>query len=427
MFLSGRDSIFSFAHDFKTGYKPFGLLSPVKSRRKENMAYTSSICAIIPTYNRAGYIRETIDSILNQTRPVQEIIVVNDGSTDDTVAVVEAYGTRVRLISKENGGKASALNRALAVTRADYIWICDDDDIADPHAMEHLAGALDADPAAGMAYGRYDIFEDIDGRRVIHKSTYWARPEEPNDRINFLEGMFTNQFAMLVRRCIYEKTGPFREDMIRSQDFEMTTRIVRHTKTVCIPHTIFYYREHQGVRGATADKFAAGDNRRKWLEYEQKIIRTVIQTYNLDEFTPTFARGADSHDQRAAALIQRACIAANRALWAEAAADIRAASQTGAACGPDIMILGERVIRSVLPWIVLSQNPQDIRALRRCGKESSFGKNFLQSLCRPLIWHARHAFQTKDIGGGIRILGLAIGILGIGGTTRRICTSLFCS
>src|SRR5689334_4837795 len=119
---------------------------------------SSTICAIIPIYNRSSMLRESIDSILAQTRPVQEIIVVNDGSTDDTIDVVRSYGDRLKLINKTNGGKASAVNLALKHCQSDYIWICDDDDLARPDGTKLLANALDENECIDFAFGTFQIF-----------------------------------------------------------------------------------------------------------------------------------------------------------------------------------------------------------------------------------------------------------------------------
>src|SRR5580692_6093554 len=121
-------------------------------------ALPTSIGVIIPTYNRASMLRECIDSILAQTRPVQQIIVVNDGSTDETESLIASYGERVTLLTKENGGKASALNLALPHCKMDYVWICDDDDIAERDGAEHLAAALDANASVDFAYSTFRHF-----------------------------------------------------------------------------------------------------------------------------------------------------------------------------------------------------------------------------------------------------------------------------
>ena len=81
------------------------------------------VSVLIPTYNRADYIEECLDSILNQTVPPLEIIVIDDGSEDDTAQRLESYKDRIIYLHKENGGKPSALNLALTQVRGDYIWL----------------------------------------------------------------------------------------------------------------------------------------------------------------------------------------------------------------------------------------------------------------------------------------------------------------
>jgi glycosyltransferase involved in cell wall biosynthesis len=273
----------------------------------------ASICAIIPTYNRAAMLRECIDSVLTQTRPPNQIVVVNDGSTDDTESVVASYGGRVSLINKRNGGKSSAINLALAGCTADYVWICDDDDFAAPNGLECLAAALDAHPEAGFAFGTFRIFRDEDGRRSYHDLFIWARPEETDFKILFFEQMFTCQFAMLARRSLYDKTGPFREDLIRSQDYDMTIRMIQQVEAVRVPDVIFFQRAHTGVRGSTADSFEAGHSVRKWQAYDQKIFAEILERYPLTAFTPSFAKSwADSGLVKRAALIERGSVFAGR-------------------------------------------------------------------------------------------------------------------
>jgi len=100
----------------------------------------SDVTAVIATCNRAHYLGEALDSVLRQTMPPAQVIVVNDGSTDATEAVLGRYGERIEVINQENGGKSRALNRAMAKVRGEYLWIFDDDDIAVPQSLErHLA------------------------------------------------------------------------------------------------------------------------------------------------------------------------------------------------------------------------------------------------------------------------------------------------
>ena len=86
-----------------------------------------TVSVIVPTFNRARYLPECLESLLAQTFPPTQIVVVNDGSTDDTASAVKPYLDRIEYIEKENGGKSSALNLVLPNIRNDYVWIFDDD------------------------------------------------------------------------------------------------------------------------------------------------------------------------------------------------------------------------------------------------------------------------------------------------------------
>jgi glycosyltransferase involved in cell wall biosynthesis len=110
---------------------------PIASRR---------VSVVVPTFNRAELIQETIESVLRQTTPAHEIIVVDDGSTDSTCAVVRAYGDRVVLLSDDHRSAAAARNRGLARATGDWIAFLDSDDIWTPTKLEKQLEYLDRHP-----------------------------------------------------------------------------------------------------------------------------------------------------------------------------------------------------------------------------------------------------------------------------------------
>ncbi len=185
----------------------------------------SSVAAILPTFNRAALLHECLDSLLAQTRQLDQIVVVDDGSADGTQAVLSHYAGRITILRQNNEGKAAALNHALKLVTCDYVWICDDDDIAEPYAAEVLADALDKDPGAGFSYAPFRRFLDRDGTREILPMSYW--PEKHLDDVlhRSLERYFIQQFASLVRRGVYSEVGPFDAALLRSQDYDMMLRI----------------------------------------------------------------------------------------------------------------------------------------------------------------------------------------------------------
>jgi len=122
----------------------------------------SSVSIIVPTYNRASLVTQAVDSLLAQTRVPDEIIVVNDGSKDDTEKVLQKYQRPVKVIKRENGGLSAARNTGLKNATGDLIAFLDDDDTLTPNSIELRASYLEAHPEIDVVYG--DIFiTDLEG------------------------------------------------------------------------------------------------------------------------------------------------------------------------------------------------------------------------------------------------------------------------
>ncbi len=145
------------------------------------------ITAIITTYNRSHLIDETIESVLAQTRPADEVIVVDDGSTDDTLACVKAYEGRVRILAKENGGVSSARNAGIQAASGEWVTFLDDDDLWYPERLavfeRDMAGA-DPDIAVHLANVR------LVGRGYVHDKLELAGVEAPRGRAVRIDDIF---------------------------------------------------------------------------------------------------------------------------------------------------------------------------------------------------------------------------------------------
>lgn len=125
----------------------------------EKVQDLSRVSVIIPTYNRAAVIGRTIDSVLAQTYPNIEVIVVDDGSTDDTRDVLSRYDERVRYVYQQNSGPSAARNRGVAQSTADYIAFLDSDDIILPTKVAKQVAYLDAHPEADIVLCGWRAFE----------------------------------------------------------------------------------------------------------------------------------------------------------------------------------------------------------------------------------------------------------------------------
>ncbi len=128
-------------------------------------ALTSGVCImdtvfisiIIDNYNYERYLAKAIDSALRQTYPYREVIVVDDGSTDDSLSIIESYGSQIRAVLKDNGGQASAFNAGWEICQGDLVIFLDSDDILLPNALEAVARQYEANRDLGIAKLQYSL------------------------------------------------------------------------------------------------------------------------------------------------------------------------------------------------------------------------------------------------------------------------------
>lgn len=370
------------------------------------------VAAIVPTYNRRDYVGVCIRSLLNQSRKPDEIVVVDDGSTDGTYEFLEGtFAGRISLLRKENGGKSSALNFALERVESDYVWFCDDDDIAAPDGCENLLNALREAPSAiGFAYGHYRIFTKSPNGVLLFPPSFWAAPEEPNVRINILEDLHTFQFATLFRRAAIDRAGPFREDLHRSQDLDMMIRVTEQFDGTYVPRTIFYQRNHEGSRGPAVERAEARNSHERWLDYDRRFFPALIASDR--SFCPSFAREWNVRDKERASLLQRAVVFGRRGYWRIALDNLEQASRlaTGAARPPE-QRQAARLIRHGLPSSAFPRDRALLRRFARLRRSSAFGHSIGLAIGEALVARIRRSVterRWRDTRIELRLL-LAIG------------------
>ena len=159
----------------------------------------TTVSAIIPVYNDAAYLAEALDSVFGQTRPPEQVIVVDDGSTDGSFAIAQGYGSRIVLLQQRNQGISSARNTGVAAAGGDLIAFLDADDMWPVDSLERRLAALEANPELEAVYGYTEQF---------------ISPEvdpEIAQRLHCPEGQAAARFAgaMLLRRRLFETVGMF--------------------------------------------------------------------------------------------------------------------------------------------------------------------------------------------------------------------------
>ncbi len=198
------------------------------------------ISVIIPTYNRAGYLAEAIESVLAQTYPVFETIVVDDGSLDNTREVCACY-PQVHYVYQKNQGVSAARNTGIRYSKGDYLIFLDSDDRLLPHAVEVGVNCMQAHPEAGFVFGHP---RDIDSNgELVDQSP--VQLVEVASYATILSGEHIIAPAgRLVRRSAIEATGEFLTGFGHGEDTEYWLRLAQKFPIYYHQQLVFEYRYH---------------------------------------------------------------------------------------------------------------------------------------------------------------------------------------
>lgn len=206
-----------------------------------------AVSFIVPAYNAAGYVRETLDSVLSDPRQDIEVIVVDDGSTDGTATVLAGLSDpRLRVLRQANKGQNGARNTGMAVCRSEFFVFLDSDDLFEMATLDTLIAALRANPDAAMSYTSFTTFRDpaADLPRNPLRALY-RRPSGPMLRHVLQQNFLGAIGACLIRRSAAELAGPLNETLRMCEDWEYFCRLACHGTFIYVPDIIaLRYRQH---------------------------------------------------------------------------------------------------------------------------------------------------------------------------------------
>lgn len=213
-------------------------------------SFTPVVSVVLPVYNGKAYLKEAIDSVLNQSFGNFELIIIDDGSTDDSADLIRAYDDpRIRFYRQENKGLAATLNRGIALAKGEFIARQDQDDICLPARFEKQMDWFDKHPEAGMVGTAAEIWV---GRtktdRVLQHPT-----EDAWIRFGLL---FHNHFvhsSVMIRKTALDDVGGYSEDSRRQppEDYELWSRMMKHYQVGNLPDILTVYREVDGSMSRT--------------------------------------------------------------------------------------------------------------------------------------------------------------------------------
>jgi glycosyltransferase involved in cell wall biosynthesis len=201
------------------------------------------VCVLMSVYNGERFLRETIESILNQTFTDFEFIIINDGSTDASSEILEEYAqkdSRIRLIHQENMGLTKSLNKGFGMAHGEYIARMDADDISEPTRFEKQVDFLDAHPSIGIVGINSYIIDERGNilREIKHPTSH----DEIMSKI-LLDNKFIHSSVML-RKILLKKYGYYNEKLTYAQDYELFLRLSTHTKLANLPDPLHRWREN---------------------------------------------------------------------------------------------------------------------------------------------------------------------------------------
>lgn len=236
---------------------------------------TTTICVVVPTYNRADLLPLTLDTIVGQSHRPDEVIVVDDGSTDATAEVLGRYAPLVRHLRIENSGDLAARNVGLQAASTDLVAFCDSDDLWAPEFLSHMAALWQAEPRTRVGYADFVIIRNgqwgSESKFAFAPAGFWERlrpvgqdlavfDEPVLDRLIRYQPFFPS--CMVVNRRFLLGISGWDEAVGRTvgTDFATALRVVEHAPTGVVRKPLVGVRRHPGNYSADAEAMNLGDS-----------------------------------------------------------------------------------------------------------------------------------------------------------------------
>ena len=231
---------------------------------------TPKVSVIIPVYNCELYIAQAIESVLNQTYTDYEIIVINDGSTDNTYQVLQPYMKKIRYFSQENKGLSATRNQGIKMAKGKLISLLDADDLFLYYKLQEQVAIFEAEPSIGLVQSGWRVVNEK-GEKIEDVKPWHKSPEL--DLVTWLKWKATNPSGMMFRKEWLERVNGFNEDLRRLEDFDIVIRLaLAGCQATWFPKVAVCYRQHRG--NMTRNLLAQ-------IEVEEKILDELFSNPNL--------------------------------------------------------------------------------------------------------------------------------------------------
>jgi Glycosyl transferase family 2 len=383
------------------------------------------VTVFIPTRNRALLLCEAVRSALSQTLAPHEIIIIDDGSQDDTASAIASFGTAVRAIRQPQGGKSKGLNNGYSLATGDAVIVLDDDDVLPPRALEQHVSALNGSPDADFSYGRFLRFRGAPPAQVphrLHPDVQVVPTDDPRRTlIKLMEFCFLPHPSWLARRSALDEMGPYDEKAFRSQDFEMILRLARKGDGAFVDDIVLYQRQHDDVRpGVVAS--GTGDVNSAWELQDRRIFARIADSWTLHDFRPFVRAPFPAHAERTAWL-QKGVILFVRGCYAESLDALETYRGLLGNDAPDSVetgIASHMLLRGVDPGLL--HDTAESSTVRRALRNSRWHGDLRQAFVRSARWQIRHAVNAGDYQRAINLTRFLMDSFGTLGATIALAS-----
>lgn len=236
------------------------------------------VTVLMPTYNRAQFILEAVASVLSQSYANLELIVIDDGSTDDTLARLASLADpRIKILTRQHVGIPAALNAGLAAASGSYIARLDSDDVWVSTMLADQVSVLVEHPDVDVVFARTQIIDSAG----VRQNKFWGEPLRfPDDPL--LSILYYHAFCTITvvyRRRLYDRVGRYREDQHIAEDFDLNLRAAGSSRFLFRDAIVAFARRHHGNTTGNAGKL--------W-----EARRTVLDRFFASEDVPPRALAA---------------------------------------------------------------------------------------------------------------------------------------
>jgi glycosyltransferase involved in cell wall biosynthesis len=196
------------------------------------------ISVVIPTYNNAALLRETLDGVYAQSFRDFEVIVIDDGSTDDTASSVKNYGQNIRYVHQSNQGPAAARNKGASLARGEIIAFCDHDDVWNPRHLETMLRCFSEHPEAAMCFGDAEYFGTgiAGGARHIHPKVLRAMLNKKVATRRLWQCWVASMSVVAVRKSAFDALGGLHAKIWALDDLHFYLRLAARFEVRCVDY-----------------------------------------------------------------------------------------------------------------------------------------------------------------------------------------------